>query len=138
VNNFDFSATADIAFIHSIPGTYSDDEQIASTGLPSLAKAIRFNSRHDQSQRVEIDFATSSLGALDDVQVASFVCALRGEDPFQTLEMKKKERSSGDDFRIVFPAKSTVQSSTGGPDVRDRSLLRHITICLFSEEGANV
>lgn len=72
-----------------------------------------------------MDFATSSLGALDDAQVASFVCALRGEDPFRALEVKRMETPVvNDNFRIVFPSRRTVLSSKGGVDVRDRSLLR--------------
>lgn len=113
-------------FIHSIPGTYSSQEEIVETGLPSLAIAIRAATGEDRADhgKISVEYATSSLGSLDHTQVATFVRASRGGEPFDALRnndeaTEHSETSDGktSDFRIIFPTKSTVQNSTGGPNV---------------------
>jgi len=122
LDKFDFSATEDIEFIHSIPGTYNDEE-VESTGLPLLSTAIKTVTGEGTVKKVEVDFATSSLGALDETQVDSFIHGLRGDDPHAAFQMTTTSSASGearedDKFRIIFPSNSTVRGSKGGVDVR--------------------
>lgn len=123
LNNFDFSATQDMHFIHSIPGTYNGNDEVVSTGLPFMAEDIRIMTGMSVGPvpQVEIDYATSSLGAMDNDQAAALEVALMGESPHHGLEKKHKISTSGGDsnkeaIRIIFPSKNTVQRSKGGED----------------------
>ncbi|CAI6332619.1 unnamed protein product [Periconia digitata] len=108
---FDFGATAGFAFVHSIAGTTSGPER-SRTGLPSLAKAIQ-DLKLDDIDRLEIDYATSSLGALKEPFMKQMYLAACGLSP---LSDTKINVNILDHFRVYFPTKETVTNSTGGPD----------------------
>lgn len=134
VLNFDFAATAGMAFVHTVGGAhYGEDAE--RTGLPGLARAVR-DLRLQANDNVEIDFAASSVGSLNDGYLRSVHAAARGEDMFARATKASKEAretffskpqksgasaksaSSGTDIgqklRIYFPTHETVTSSTAG------------------------
>jgi len=125
VQKFDFSKTADMAFIQSIPGTHTGEDAVLSTGLPALAQAVdSLEMSASANEKSDVHFATSSLGSLDDGQVEMFSQALRGSDPYECLSKQSKPASSmgarepgQSDFKIVFPSQRTVEQSKGGTDV---------------------
>lgn len=129
LDNFDFSKTKDVEFVHSIPGTYSSQEEIVRTGLPSLANAVRAAIGGNLAgDKVNIEYATSSVGSLDEMQVTTFVQALGGRNPFDTLRRNGETHDEEGDLKIVFPTKSTVQNSRGGLDVSPLHFLQAIRL----------
>jgi hypothetical protein len=104
---FDFSRTGHLAFVHSI-GTASDT-QIHPTGLPGLAKAVQ-DLRLDNVDYIELDYAASSLGALDQTFLQRIYYAAQGL-PYNTSWKPAQEN-----FRIYYPTKDSINSSIGGPD----------------------
>jgi hypothetical protein len=127
---FDFGATANIAFVHSIGGS-SLGEDAARTGLAGLSQAVR-SLRLTTSKDLELDFAASSIGSLKEDYLRTFHAAARGEDlilAHSTASSKAKasffkkttDKSRVDDnvrikdkLRIYFPTKNTVESSRAG------------------------
>ena len=132
VLNFDFSATAGMAFVHTVGGaTYDDDAE--RTGFPGLARAVRqLGLQTDED--LEIDFAASSIGSLNDEYLHNIHTAARGEDMIARAAQastkakadffKKPQKASSssrpaqvnvrDQMRIYFPTNDTVTSSTAG------------------------
>jgi len=125
VKKFDFSKTANMSFVHSIPGTHNAEDTMWTTGLPALAQAVNsLQMSAPVNEKSEVHFATSSLGSLDDQQIEMFSQALRGDDPFESLSKQSKPALRGAvhglgqiDFKIVFPSLRTVENSKGGTDV---------------------
>ncbi|KAF2773166.1 phospholipase D/nuclease [Teratosphaeria nubilosa] len=128
VLNFDFSATCNIAFIHTTGGALYRDEA-SRTGHPGLALAVRRLGL--QTDRTEVDFAASSIGFLNDAYLLAIHSAVKGEDAIAqstaaTTKAKadffnkpnKKTSSNPLDIRkalrIYFPTHDTVTSSTAG------------------------
>jgi len=129
VLNFDFGATVDIAFVHTIGGV-SYGDQAKRTGLPGLAQAVRDHGLFTSNP--EIDFAASSIGSLNDNFLRNVHAAASGQDMIERSESAaakakstffsaKKASSSSpsdhnirDQMRIYFPTKETVTSSTAG------------------------
>lgn len=124
--NFDFSATKDIAFVHTVGGMlYGDEAQ--RTGLPGLAQAVR---QHGLTTTdLDIDFAASSMGSLKDEFLKNVQAAAKGENMIERAEaatsktkssffqIKKSapdEHSIRDKVRLYFPTHETVTSSTAG------------------------
>lgn len=107
VLKFDFSQTGHIAFVHSI-GTVSDTET-HPTGLPGLAKAVQDLRLHNVDC-IELDYAASSLGALDQTFLKRIYCAAQGL-PYTTTSKPVQES-----FRIYYPTEDTISSSIGGPN----------------------
>ena len=90
-------------------GTYKAESGL-HTGFPSLAQAIR-DLQLDHVQDVELDYAASSLGAINDTLLQRLHLAARGEPwtvDSKATEVRKKTR-------IYFPTKETVERSVGGP-----------------------
>ncbi|XPS78745.1 hypothetical protein M3J07_010756 [Ascochyta lentis] len=112
VLKFDFSRTGHIAFVHSIGGTF-DSTNGHPSGLPGLSKAIR-DLHLDEVSSLELDYAASSLGAMDDALLQRVYLAARGL-PF-TSESQTTARDIQADFRIYYPTEETIQASIGGPD----------------------
>lgn len=129
VLNFDFSATHNLAFVHSVGGTHYG-EDMETTGYVGLSTAIR--ELHTSTQfsicsqsNLQIDYSASSIGALNDDFLTIMHNAARGEDatavptsfsrtapkPFQDTTSTTNIR---DNFRVYFPTHSTVATSTGG------------------------
>ena len=126
VLNFDFTATQDMRFVHTVGGIlYGEDAQ--RTGLPGLARAVRqLNLRTGEG--LQIDFAASSIGSLNDDQLRNMHAAARGEDMiaraneatskakadfFKSCAMKSPSEgmSIRDRMRVYFPTHETVKSS---------------------------
>jgi hypothetical protein len=127
---FDFSATAKMAFVHSIGGS-SFGQDAARTGLAGLSQAVR-SLMLNTSESLELDFAASSIGSLNEGYLRTFHAAARGENlilaqsnasskakasffkkasekPRAEVEVKIKDK-----LRIYYPTKATVKSSTAG------------------------
>jgi hypothetical protein len=91
-------------------GTHKS-ETTHATGVPGLAKAIR-DLHLDDVRAIELDYASASLGAINDTLLQRLYLAARGE-AFTTASATADVR---DHFRIYFPTDEIVKNSTGGPD----------------------
>ena len=80
------------------------------TGLPGLSKAICDLQLQDVKD-MELDYAASSIGAINDVFLQRIYLAARGQK-FTTTSASPNAR---DHFRIYFPTDEAVQNSIGGP-----------------------
>ena len=137
--NFDFSATNDIAFVHTIGGAHmGEDEPWRRTGYCGLGRAVeQLGLRIEQP--LDIDFITSSLGSIEIDFLTRLYLAAQGDDgtkeyKFRTSNKQKtskgyqaeREKSAAlekkykdeiaNGFRIYFPTQETVNASKGGPD----------------------
>ncbi|KAI7151476.1 phospholipase D/nuclease [Hortaea werneckii] len=127
--NFDFAATEHMAFVHSVGGiSYRDDAR--RTGFLGLGNSVRHLGL--QTDRLDLDFAASSIGSLNDSQLTNLYSAAKGLDatsplpssssqprpnPFQTPSTNSSLSSSSflrKNFRIYFPTHETVTSSSAG------------------------
>jgi hypothetical protein len=82
------------------------------TGLPGLSEAIR-ELQLDKVKHLELDYAASSLGAINDTLLHRIYLAAQGL-PFtahaeRTANIRQK-------FRIFYPTEDTIKSSIGGPN----------------------
>lgn len=138
LSKFDFSRTTDLAFVHTIGGTHrGPDEPWRHTGVSGLGRAIKsLDLAHDKP--LQINFVTSSLGALTLDFLATLYLAARGDDGLtefnlrQSLVARKKAQKHeaarhlahtqieairaqvATGMRIYFPSHDTVAASTGG------------------------
>lgn len=110
VLKFDFANTKDIEFVHAIGGSHTGQSS-TRTGLPGLSNALR-RLGLDQVREIELDYATSSLGALKDSFLKQLYIAASGEPPLSNREVPADFL---DRIRIYFPSRDTVVTSTGGP-----------------------
>ncbi|KAI7181399.1 hypothetical protein D0869_11937 [Hortaea werneckii] len=126
--NFDFAATEHMAFVHSVGGiSYHDDAR--RTGFLGLGNSVRHLGL--QTDCLELDFAASSIGSLNDSQLMNLYSAAKGLDAtsplpssssqprpnlFQTPSTDSSSSSSflRKNFRIYFPTHETVTSSSAG------------------------
>lgn len=127
IHSFDFSNTTDLAFIHSIPGSYNHSTN--PSGLACLSTSVKLlNLTTPPGKQLEVDFASASVGSLDKTQIAQFCTSLRGLDPREPHEGMTGKASSGsrstidpprsDSFRLIYPSEETVNHSKDGPNVR--------------------
>ncbi|KAJ8113592.1 hypothetical protein OPT61_g4310 [Boeremia exigua] len=110
VLKFDFSQTAHLAFVHSIGSP--TDVTAHPTGLPGLAKAIQYL-QLDEVQSIELDYAASSLGAIDEPLLQRIYLASQGL-PFDIASTAAANLRQN--FRIYYPTTDTIKASVGGPD----------------------
>lgn len=132
--NFDFSATKNMMFVHTVGGSHYNEynEEADRTGLPGLARAVR-ELGQESLDNLQIDFAASSIGSLNDEQLKIIHAAARGEDMlaraeeqrgktaapkskaefFKPSATKPANESLGirDKIRIYFPTQTTVKAS---------------------------
>ncbi|KAK4899395.1 hypothetical protein LTR27_003128 [Elasticomyces elasticus] len=122
---FDFSATKDIAFVHTSGGTfYGDDAE--RTGLPGLSRAVRhLGLRTDD---LHIDFAASSIGSLNDDFLRTMHSAAKGEDMITSSRAAVATAKANffkpakpapianirEKILLYFPTRDTVHNSTAG------------------------
>ncbi|KAF2863232.1 phospholipase D/nuclease [Piedraia hortae CBS 480.64] len=110
VSNFNFSATKNMAFVHTVGGSNYRDSG-ARTGYPGLCRAVRHLGL--KTSDLQIDFAASSIGSLKDPYLRALHAGARGEDVFVTPatddSIPIRER-----VRIYFPTHETVKASTAG------------------------
>ncbi|GAB7354196.1 hypothetical protein MBLNU459_g4747t1 [Dothideomycetes sp. NU459] len=102
--DFDFAATRRYSFVHSIGGA-SYDQDMQSTGFAGLGAAVR---EHDlaTAHNLELDFAASSIGSLNDEFLCIMHAAARGETP--TDHPPK-------------PSSRVTKKAQALPDVRDKA-----------------
>jgi len=128
LSHFDFSATRDYAFVHTIGGAHTGAAW-RRTGYPGLGRAVQ-QLNLATTQELKIDFVASSIGSLNWAFLDALYRAAQGDDGLTELSRRiaaaanksKKATSSRPDsltnilkqnFRIYFPTHPTVTSSTG-------------------------
>ncbi|KAL8791665.1 MAG: hypothetical protein Q9195_005748 [Heterodermia aff. obscurata] len=137
LHNFDFSATKDLAFVHTIGGAHSGTTAWQRTGYCGLGRAIKhLNLATDEP--LTIDFVTSSVGSLNFDFLSAIYLAAQGDDGTteqsrrvllqgkSKKELRERELAGRKrdklietlkaNFRIYFPTHDTVADSTGGVD----------------------
>lgn len=136
LHDFDFSATADLAFIHTIGGAHiGADEPWRRTGYCGLGRAIQYLGLGTKSE-LSIDFVASSIGAVNMNFLLMLYLAAGGDDGLQELEWRNSSGTKGPghqpdsesnlsardamaeivarNFSIYFPSHDTVIRSNGG------------------------
>ena len=136
LHNFDFSATKDLAFVHTIGGAHSGTAW-QRTGYCGLGRAIKhLNLATDEP--LTIDFVTSSMGSLTFDFLSAIYLAAQGDDGrteharrvllhSKTKKQQPEREGAAEEqqhmietlkstFRIYFPTHETVATSTGGAD----------------------
>ena len=131
IHDFDFSATKDVAFVHTIGGTHSGGtEPWRRTGYCGLGRAVQHLGL-STAQPLRIDFIASSLGAVNIDFLIMLYLAAQGNDGLKeytwrsttaTKAARKRDHSWRDelienienDFRVYFPSRDTVVRSRGG------------------------
>ncbi|UKZ68770.1 uncharacterized protein TrAtP1_009791 [Trichoderma atroviride] len=132
--NYDFSRTADLAFVHTIPGSHSakNAERIGYVGLAASVADLGLAS----VDPVDVDLVCASLGALNQQMVRAIYNACRGDDGTDeyhkpastssrssakkptttttTATVTSQEQLLRERFRIYFPTDRTVSQSRGG------------------------
>ncbi|KAL8887826.1 MAG: hypothetical protein Q9215_004660 [Flavoplaca cf. flavocitrina] len=135
MHHFDFSATKDLAFVHTIGGANSSDgPSWRRTGYCGLGRAISQLGLTTEDA-LNIDYITSSVGSLNTEFLSTLYLAAQGDEgtavykwrhtPASQLsklvdrnmraaqQTAQKQVAAG--FRIYFPSLETVRASTGGP-----------------------
>ncbi len=136
MHHFDFSATQDLAFVHTIGGANtSDGPSWRRTGFCGLGRAIS-NLGLATEDPLNIDYITSSVGSLNTEFLATLYLAAQGDQgigvynwrttPASKLSkivdrnMQAKQQAAhkqiATGFKIYFPSLETVRTSTGGPN----------------------
>ena len=136
IYNFDFTATTDLGFIHSIGGEHSG-ESWQRTGYCGLGQAVKRLGLGTEKS-LHIDFVTSSLGALNDDFLVMLYLSAQGDNglkeyrwrnpPVVSKKKKVPQQDSQpvdnsrerllshlrDRFSVYFPTHNTVKSSLAG------------------------
>ncbi|KAL4872052.1 hypothetical protein BDV12DRAFT_162942 [Aspergillus spectabilis] len=132
LDNFDFSKTAQFAFVHTIGGSHSGNAW-KQTGYCGLGRAIgslglRVN------KPINLDFVTSSLGSLTSDFLKSIYLAAQGDsglteltlrtakslptkspdNPAKLITASTAEEWKENRFRVYFPSQGSVLGSKGG------------------------
>lgn len=116
LRNFDWSATRDMAFVHSVGGV-SYGEAMHRTGLAGLSQAVCNHGL--ATDDLKIDFAASSIGSLSTEYLQLMQYAARGQlstavTKGQSPNIPKTDVSAA--FRVYFPTNDVVQDSNRGPN----------------------
>ncbi|MCJ1286556.1 hypothetical protein MMC26_005902 [Xylographa opegraphella] len=129
--DFDFSATKDVAFVHTIGGTHrGESEPWRRTGYCGLGRAVQHLGL-GTAQALRIDFIASSVGAVNIDFLIMLYLAAQGNDGLReyqwrttaaTKAARKRDHSWRDElieniknnFRLYFPSRDTVVLSRGG------------------------
>ncbi|KAL7919252.1 tyrosyl-DNA phosphodiesterase domain-containing protein [Trichoderma austrokoningii] len=121
--NYDFSRTADIALVYTIPGSHSakSAERVGYVGLATSVADLGLAT----SDPVDVDLVCASLGSLNQQLVRAIYNACRGDDGIastssrpsakqSTTTVTSQEQLLRERFRIYFPTDRTVSASRGG------------------------
>ncbi|KAF2103090.1 phospholipase D/nuclease, partial [Rhizodiscina lignyota] len=122
---YDFSPTAHLAFIHTVGGSHFG-EDMERTGYPGLSRAVR-QLDLETTLPMQIDFAASSLGSLNEAFLKTMYDAVSGIGPSLNAAANgkiAKGQQLRDSFRIYFPTHETVANSFGGTDAAGTICLR--------------
>ncbi|MCJ1381089.1 hypothetical protein MMC17_004198 [Xylographa soralifera] len=129
--DFNFSATKDVAFVHTIGGVHSGEtEPWRRTGYCGLGRAVQHLGL-GTAQPLRVDFIASSVGAVDIDFLIRLYLAAQGSDGLReytwrvtafTKAARKRDHSWRDElveniennFRLYFPSRDTVVHSRGG------------------------
>ncbi|KAL8799338.1 MAG: hypothetical protein Q9182_005982 [Xanthomendoza sp. 2 TL-2023] len=137
IRRFDFSATKDLAFVHTIGGAHAGAHQPwRRTGYCGLGRAIS-RMRLASDQCLNIDYITSSVGSLNHDFLMALYLAAQGDDGLSEyswrtqpsnktakvsdnndlLAIKKEctQKAISHAFRIYYPSLETIKASQGGP-----------------------
>lgn len=131
IPNFDFAATKDIAFVHTIGGAHMGDSW-RRTGYCGLGRAVK-ELGLETDKALNIDFVTSSVGSLSLDFLSTIYLAAQGDDGLTEYGRRNPETGKGksirqqatldrqrtmdevsDNFLIYFPTHDTVKASTAG------------------------
>ncbi|MCJ1439818.1 MAG: hypothetical protein MMC23_000299 [Stictis urceolatum] len=132
---FDFSATRDYAFVHTIGGEHAGPEEPwRRTGVPGLGRAVKQLGLESNTE-VELDFIASSIGSLNMDFLSSLYLAAKGDDGTTEYSWRNNPKPRGkkapsasteevsktathkaveDHFRLFFPSHDTILNSKGG------------------------
>lgn len=135
MHHFDFSATKDLAFVHTIGGANtSDGPSWRRTGYCGLGRAISQLGLATEDA-LNIDYITSSVGSLNTEFLSTLYLAAQGDegtavyrwrttpasklsklvDRNMQVAQQNAQKQIAMGFRIYFPSLETVRASTGGP-----------------------
>ncbi|PCG90549.1 Tyrosyl-DNA phosphodiesterase [Penicillium occitanis (nom. inval.)] len=106
LSSFDFSETSRYAFVHTVGGSHFG-ESLTRTGHCGLSRAVKSLGLKTESP-VNVDFVTSSIGALTDEFMRSMYLSAQGGDAQQNTGSEWKSR-----FRVYYPSEQTVSQSKG-------------------------
>jgi hypothetical protein len=99
-------------------GGASFDSDLRRTGFNSLARTVR-KLGLTTKDRLEIDYAVSSIGSLTADYLNILIQAAHGTSTHDQTRLKTKTSNSSkvkDHFRLYFPTLETVSNSRGGPN----------------------
>lgn len=128
LKSFDFSATKELAFIHTIGGAHTGiDEPWRRTGYCGLGRAVQTLGLATQ-EKTNVDYVTSSVGSLNSTFLSSIYQACKGDDGKAAYERRNGGKSREAQaakaaladidytiekhFRVYFPTHDTVRNST--------------------------
>ena len=138
LHDFDFAATKDFGFVHTIGGAHTGQATPwRRTGYCGLGRAVKLLGL-DTDQLLNIDFITSSIGAMNIDFLIMLYLAAQGDDGLKeyTWRTRRSAKPSGtqapisggttaredlikrieEHFRVYFPSRDTVLKSRGGAD----------------------
>lgn len=102
IYNFDFTATRDYAFVHTIGGARTGQRAWRKTGYPGLGRAIQ-KLKLDTKEDLKLDFVASSLGSFDYDFLSALYRAAQGDDGmteftsrYNVMSKKKAEAPNSD------------------------------------------
>ena len=136
ISTFDFSATNDLGFVHTIGGAHIGSSSLR-TGYCGFGKAVRELDLHTDAA-LEIDFVTSSMGSLNTDFLMMLYLAAQGDDGTTEYNWRNLDAGRGkstklksdleqmnakrqrvkhealDNFHVYFPTHDSVKRSTAG------------------------
>lgn len=132
LHKFDFSATKNFAFVHTIGGAHTGPEDPwRRTGYCGLGRAVQELNLATKAP-LNIDFVTSSVGSLNMDFLSSIYLACEGDDGLReynwrnlptsksksakqgTTAEKQSKNAAEQGLRVYFPTHNTVRASTAG------------------------
>lgn len=111
LDQFDFSKTARIGFVHSLAGVHSGQAS-RTTGQCGLGRTIADLGLGSRGSPIQMDYVASSLGNLTEKFMSSLYLAAQGHDG--PSDHPKRPVAWKENFRAFYPSDSTVRSSKGG------------------------
>ncbi|KAI5804075.1 tyrosyl-DNA phosphodiesterase-domain-containing protein [Peziza echinospora] len=88
LHRIDYSKTEGLAFVHSVGGSHSGDEAWRRTGYPGLGSAVRKLGLGVKGRGLEVDYITSSVGALNKEFLGNMYRAAMGDDGLAELQSR--------------------------------------------------
>ncbi|KAK3296034.1 tyrosyl-DNA phosphodiesterase-domain-containing protein [Chaetomium fimeti] len=126
LRNYDFTEADRYAFVHTIPGSHTEEDVWSRTGYYGFGEKVRGLVRCT-AEPLDVDFVCASLGAINYGLLSAMYYACLG-DPLLEYEARMGSKSKREPFtarvnflvrehmRIFFPSRETVLQSKGGKD----------------------